>query len=52
VLEKVMEVSNLDRIISAHDVAPFTREMQSIDSSHAWTAFEIVLRELPPSKTS
>src|SRR6266571_1820509 len=52
VLEKILEVSNMDRIISAHDVEPFDRQMQSEDANHAWTALEIVLRELLPSQES
>ncbi len=47
-LEKILEVSNMDRVISAHDVAPYNKEMERRDADHAWTAFEIVVRELPP----
>lgn len=46
VLEKVMEVANMDRIISAHDVPPYEKQMQIEDANHAKTALEIVLREL------
>ena len=48
VLEKILEVSNMDRIISAHDIAPFDQQMAEVDAQHAWTAFDIALRELPP----
>jgi HEPN domain-containing protein len=46
-LEKVLEVSNMDRIISAHDIAPYDKQMEEKDADLAWTAFEIVLRDLP-----
>jgi len=46
-LEKILEVANMDRIVSAHDVPPFHREMEKRDADHAWTAFEIVAREIP-----
>ncbi len=46
VLEKILEVSNMDRIVSAHDIPPFDRRMEPEDANHAWTALEIVLREL------
>jgi HEPN domain-containing protein len=48
VLEKILEVANMDRIISAHDIEPYDRQMQAEDANHAWTALEIVLRELLP----
>ncbi len=46
VLEKVMEVANMDRIVSAHDVQPYDKQMQAEDANHAKTALEIILREL------
>lgn len=46
-LEKILEVSNMDRIVSAHDVPPYLKVMEKRDADHAWTAFEIVIREMP-----
>jgi HEPN domain-containing protein len=46
ILEKVLEVANMDRVISAHDIPPYEKQMQCQDANHAWTAFEIVFREL------
>jgi len=47
VLEKVLEVANMDRVISAHDIPPYDKQMDVKDANHAWTALDIVLRELP-----
>lgn len=46
-LEKILEVSNLDRNICAHDKPPHYKEMDKKDADHAWTALDIVLREIP-----
>lgn len=46
-LEKVLEVSTMDRVISAHDIPPYDREMERKDADHAWTALDIALRDLP-----
>ncbi len=46
VLEKILEVANMDRVISAHDIPPYEKRMQCEDANHAWTAAQIVFREL------
>jgi hypothetical protein len=45
-LEKILEVSNMDRIICAHDVEPFDKQMHKVDADHAWSAVEIALRDI------
>ena len=47
ILEKVLEVANMDRVISAHDIPPYDKQMDVKDANHAWTALDIALRELP-----
>ncbi|MCJ7464711.1 MAG: hypothetical protein MUO81_08225 [Thermoplasmata archaeon] len=45
-LEKILEVANMDRIICAHDVEPYDKQMHKVDADHAWSAVEIALRDI------
>lgn len=46
VLEKILEVANMDRVICAHDIAPYDKQMHKIDADHAWSAVKIALRDI------
>jgi hypothetical protein len=46
VVQKIIEVQNMERIICAHDIDPYEKIMDVRDADHAWTAIEIVLRDL------
>lgn len=46
IIEKILEVQNMERVICAHDVAPYEKLMQLEDADHAWTAIDIILRDL------
>jgi len=45
-VQKILEVQNMERVICAHDKPPYEKIMQAEDADHAWTAIEIVLRDL------
>ncbi|MFH1473502.1 MAG: hypothetical protein ABIE55_01275 [Candidatus Aenigmatarchaeota archaeon] len=45
-LQKIMEVHNMDRIICAHDIEPFEKEMGLAEANHAWTALIIILKDM------
>jgi len=46
ILEKILEVQNMERVICAHDKPPYERLLQVEDADHAWTAVDIILRDL------
>lgn len=46
VLEKIMEVQNLDRIVGAHDKQQDRKIITHDEADHAWTAIQVILKEL------
>jgi hypothetical protein len=45
-LEKILEVHNMDRIVCAHDIPPYDKTMGIEEADHAWTATVIILKDL------
>ena len=46
VLGKIMEVQNFDRIVGAHDKQTDRRYISKDEADHAWTAIQVILKEL------
>jgi len=45
-LEKILQVNNMDRIVCAHDIPPYEKTMGIEEANHAWTAIVIILKDL------
>ncbi len=46
VLGKILEVQNLDRIVGAHDIQMDRKIITREEANHAWTAIQVILKEL------
>ena len=46
VLEKIIEVQNFDRIVGAHDIQLDRKIITHDEADHAWSAIQVILREL------
>jgi len=45
-LGKIIEVHNFDRIVGAHDTQQDRKYISKDEADHAWTAIQVILREL------
>jgi HEPN domain-containing protein len=45
IIEKILEVQNMERVICAHDKPPYEKIMQCEDADHAWTAVDLIFRD-------